>query len=222
MDLPSTFGIVVAEQGWHPGVIGIVASRLVEEFGRPTVLVALEGEEGKGSGRSISAFDLHGGLSECRDLLIRFGGHYSAAGVTIAADRVAEFAARFNQIAASRLTPDDLVPEMRVDLEVPFDQANGELETLMRHLEPCGMGNPSPLLVSRGVVVAAPPRTIGKDGLKLLLQGDERELTAIGWGMAPRAKELDVGMRIDIAYRLERDEFRGESRLQARLADFRA
>jgi single-stranded-DNA-specific exonuclease len=222
MDLPSTFGIVVAEQGWHPGVIGIVASRLVEEFGRPTVLVALEGAEGKGSGRSISAFDLHGGLSECRDLLIRFGGHYSAAGVTIAADRVAEFAARFNQIAASRLTPDDLVPEMRVDLEVPFDQANGELETLMRHLEPCGMGNPSPLLVSRGVVVAAPPRTIGKDGLKLLLQGDERELTAIGWGMAPRAKELDVGMRIDIAYRLERDEFRGESRLQARLADFRA
>src|SRR6478672_11359883 len=104
MDLSSTYGIVLAEQGWHPGVIGIVASRIVEEFGRPTVLVALEGGEGKGSGRSISAFDLHGGLSKCRDLLTRFGGHRSAAGVTIAADRVGAFAARFNEVARSRLT----------------------------------------------------------------------------------------------------------------------
>ena len=222
MDLDSTYGIVLAEQGWHPGVIGIVASRIVEEFGRPTVLVALEGGEGKGSGRSISAFDLHGGLAECRDLLLRFGGHRSAAGVTIAQDRVPAFAARFNEIAASRLTRDDLVPELRVDLELPFDQANADLESLLRHLEPCGVGNPSPLLMSRDVTVAAPPRTVGKDGLKLLLHAEGRELVALGWGMAPRARELDVGMTIDVAYRLERDEFRGESRLQARLADFRA
>src|SRR3954462_10431434 len=131
MDLGSTYGIVLAEQGWHPGVIGIVASRIVEEFGRPTVLIALDGDEGKGSGRSISAFDLHGGLSECRDMLLRFGGHRSAAGVTIAADRVAEFAARFNEVAASRLSEDDLVPELRVDLEMPLDQANPELEALL-------------------------------------------------------------------------------------------
>lgn len=221
MDLPSTYGIVLAGEGWHPGVIGIVASRIVEEFGRPTLLIALEGGEGKGSGRSISAFDLHSGLAACKDLFIRFGGHYSAAGVTIRADRVAEFATRFNEICASRLTEDDLVPEMRVDLEVPLDQANADLESLLRHLEPCGIANPSPLLVTRGVVVAAPPRTVGKDGLKLVLRADGHEITALGWGMAPRAKELDVGMSIDIAYRLERDEYRGESRLQARLADFR-
>src|SRR5438045_7604151 len=104
LDLAATYGIVLADAGWHPGVIGIVASRIVEEFGRPTVLVALDGAEGKGSGRSISAFDLHGGLAECRDLLLRFGGHRSAAGVTIAADRVPEFAARFNEVAASKLT----------------------------------------------------------------------------------------------------------------------
>jgi single-stranded-DNA-specific exonuclease len=222
LDLSSTYGIVLAEQGWHPGVIGIVASRLVEEFGRPTVLVALDGAEGKGSGRSISAFDLHGGLAECRDLLLRFGGHRSAAGVTIAADRVADFAARFNAVAASRLTSDDLVPELRVDLELPFDHVNDELESMLRHLEPCGIGNPSPLMVSREVVVAAPPRVVGKDGLKLLLHGAGRELVALGWGMGARAKELDVGMTIDVAYRLERDEYKGESRLQARLADFRA
>jgi single-stranded-DNA-specific exonuclease len=222
MDLATTYGIVLAEQGWHPGVIGIVASRLVEEFGRPTVLIALDGDEGKGSGRSVSAFDLHAGLAECRDLLIRFGGHRAAAGVTIEASRVADFAARFNEVACARLTEDDLVPELRVDLELPFSEATDELESLLRYIEPCGVGNPSPLLVSRAVTVAAPPRTVGKDGLKLSLYGDGRELTALGWGMAPRARELDVGATIDVAYRLERDEYKGESRVQARLADFRA
>lgn len=221
MDLGATYGIVLAEQGWHPGVIGIVASRIVEEFGRPAVLIALEGEQGKGSGRSISAFDLHAGLSECREMLLRFGGHRSAAGVTIAAERVAEFADRFNQIAASKLTESDLVPELRVDLDLSLDQATDELEMLLRYLEPCGVGNPSPLLVSHGVTVAAPPRVVGKDGLKVVLHGAGRELVALGWGMAKRARELDAGMTIDVAYRLERDEWNGESRLQARLADFR-
>jgi single-stranded-DNA-specific exonuclease len=222
LDLSSTYGIVLAEQGWHPGVIGIVASRIVEEFGRPTVLIALDGNDGKGSGRSISAFNLHEGLKQCSDLLLRFGGHFMAAGVTISADRVAEFAARFNAVAASQLDEDDLVRELRVDLELPFDQIDNDLESLLRHIEPCGIGNPSPLLVSRGVTVAAPPRVVGKDALKLLLSGNGRELVALGWGMAPRARELDVGMSIDVVYRLERDEWNGESRLQARLADFRS
>jgi single-stranded-DNA-specific exonuclease len=221
MDLASTYGIVLAEQGWHPGVIGIVASRIVEEFGRPTMMIALDGAEGKGSGRSISAFDLHSGLSECRDLLIRFGGHRAAAGVTIATDRVPEFAARFNSVAASQLTQDDLVPEMRVDLEITLDQVNDELEAMLRHVEPCGIGNPSPLFVARGVKVGAPPRVVGKDGLKVLLHDNGRELVALGWGMAPRARELDAGATIDVAFRLERDEWNGQSHLQARLADFR-
>ena len=221
MDLPSTFGIALAGDGWHPGVIGIVASRIVEEFGRPTMLIALEGEQGKGSGRSISVFDLHGALTECRDLLQRFGGHRSAAGITIARDRVEEFAARFNAVAASRLTEDDLVPELRVDLELPLSEANSELETLLRYIEPCGVGNPSPLLVSRGLVVASPPRVVGKDGLKVAFSDESRTLVMVGWGMGPRARELDVGMRVDVAYRLERDEWNGESRLQGRLADFR-
>jgi single-stranded-DNA-specific exonuclease len=221
MDLPSTFGIALAGDGWHPGVIGIVASRIVEEFGRPTMLIAIEGEQGKGSGRSISVFDLHGALTECRDLLQRFGGHRSAAGITIARDRVDEFAARFNAVAASRLTEDDLIPELRVDLELPLSEANAELETLLRYIEPCGVGNPSPLLVSRRLVVASPPRVVGKDGLKVAFSDEGRTLVMVGWGMAPRARELDVGMRVDVAYRLERDEWNGESRLQGRLADFR-
>jgi single-stranded-DNA-specific exonuclease len=222
LDLASTFGIVLAEQGWHPGVIGIVASRIVEEFGRPTILIAVDGDDGKGSGRSISAFDLHAGLSACRDLFVRFGGHRSAAGVSIQAHRIPEFAARFNAVAAERLTEDDLVPELRVDLEVTLDQVTDELDSLLRHLEPCGIGNPSPVLVARDVVVASPPRVIGKDGLKVAVRGNDRYLVAIGWGMAPRVAELEPGRTIDIAFRIERDDWNGESRLQARLADFRA
>lgn len=222
LDLDGTYGIVLAGEGWHPGVIGIVASRIVEQFGRPAILIAVDGDEGKGSGRSIAPFDLHAGIGQCRDLLIRFGGHRSAAGITIARDRVADFAARFNEAARAVLTPDDLVPEVRADLELPFDAATEQLESLLRHLEPCGAGNPSPVLVARGVSLAAPPRTVGKNGLRLVLQGGGHTLTAIGWGMAERKAELDLARPIDVAFRLDRDEWNGESRLQARLTDFQS
>jgi single-stranded-DNA-specific exonuclease len=221
MDLDSTFGIVLAEEGWHPGVIGIVASRMVEEFGRPAVLIALDGAEGKGSGRSISPFDLHAGLSACQDLLLRFGGHRSAAGVTIGANRVAEFTTRFNAIAASRLTAEDLMPELRIDLEMPLAAANEQLESVFRHLEPCGMGNPGPVLMTRGVTISGSPRSIGKDGLKVVFAQADDSITAVGWGMAPRRGELTEGVLYDVAFRLERDEYRGVQRLQARLIDFR-
>jgi single-stranded-DNA-specific exonuclease len=222
LDLEDTYGIVLAEDGWHPGVIGIVASRLVEEFGRPIVLVGLDGDEGKGSGRSIPRFDLHAALSRCAHLLERFGGHRSAAGVTIARDQVDEFARCFNEVARAQLTADDLVPELRVDLEVDLAELTPAFEALMRHLEPCGVGNPSPMLVTRGVRLAAPPRVVGKEGLKLRLQTDGDPLDAIGWTLGPRIGEIDVARPLDIAYRLERDEYQGVSRLQARLADFRA
>ncbi|HEY8794724.1 MAG TPA: single-stranded-DNA-specific exonuclease RecJ [Gemmatimonadaceae bacterium] len=221
LDLDATHGIVLAEDGWHPGVIGIVASRLLEEHGRPVLLIALDGEEGKGSGRSISAFDLHGALTECRDLLVRFGGHRAAAGVTVARDKVPELARRFNEIALAQLSVDDLVAELRVDLEVPISAATLELEALLRHFEPFGPSNPTPVLVSRDVRLAAPPRVMGDGHLKLRLLTDNGELEAIGWGMASLASELDVATPFDIAYRLERDDWNGAQRLQAKLAAVR-
>ena len=219
MDLDKTFGIVLAREGWHPGVIGIVASRLVEEFGRPTVLIALDGDEGKGSGRSISKFHLRDALVECHDTLLRYGGHKMAAGVTIARDKVDEFARRFNEVAASHLTLEDLVPEVRIDLEVGMDRVGEQMEKILRHFEPFGIGNPTPVLVARNVMLAAPPKVVGKDGLKLRLSTGAGELEAIGWGMAPRIAEFDAAVPVDVAFRLERDEYRGASRLQARLAD---
>lgn len=221
MDLESTYGIVVAQQGWHAGVIGIVASRIVEEFGRPTVLIALDGDEGKGSGRSISPFDLHAGLTECRDLLRRYGGHRSAAGVTVSTDQVPEFARRFNDVAASRLSIDDLMPEIRVDLETPLGAVDEKLEYVFQHLEPCGMGNPAPVLMIRGATIAGSPRIVGKDGLKIEFQQGDDRITALGWGMGFRREQLRDSETYDVAFRLERDEYRGIPRLQARLIDFR-
>jgi single-stranded-DNA-specific exonuclease len=221
LDLDATHGIVLAEEGWHPGVIGIVASRLLEEHGRPVLLIALDGEEGKGSGRSISAFDLHAALTECRDLLLRFGGHRAAAGVTVTRANIPELARRFNEIALAQLTVDDLVAELRVDLELPISEATLELEALLRHFEPFGPSNPTPVLVSRGVRLAAPARVLGDGHLKLRLRTDAGELEAIGWGMASLASELDVSTPFDIAYRLERDDWNGVPRLQAKIAAVR-
>ncbi len=222
LDLDEVFGIVLADEAWHPGVIGIVASRLVEEFGRPTILIGLSGEQGKGSGRSISKFDLHGALGQSSDHLLRYGGHRAAAGVTIARDQVEAFATRFNEVARSLLTPEDLVPEIRVDLEVSIDGMDERIEFLFRHFEPFGIGNPTPVLLARNVIIAKPPRTIGHDGLKLVLDTGTGSLEAIGWGFAPRAAEFQPGSKVDIAFRLERDEYRGQSYLQARIADIRA
>lgn len=221
MDLDDQFSIVLADDTWHPGVVGIVASRLVEEFGRPTVLIALSGEQGKGSGRSIPKFDLHGALGKAKEHLLRYGGHRAAAGVTIAREKVGDFAARFNEIAKTMLTPADLVPEIRVDLEVDINGLDGRIEALFRHFEPFGIGNPTPVLLARNVTIARPPRIVGEHGLKVVLDTGTGSLDALGWGLAERAAEFQPGSKVDVAFRLERDDYRGESYLQARIADIR-
>lgn len=215
----SPVGIVLASPNWHPGVIGIVASRLVEEYYRPVVLIAVKDGVGKGSGRSIPPFDLHGGLLECRDLLQRFGGHRAAAGITISEDRIPEFAQCFDAVAKARLTEEQLVPELRVDIEVPIDEAGAELETLLRHFEPFGMGNPAPVLASRGVRLAGPPRVIGVQGLKLRLARRVGELEAVWWQGGDRSSEFASGASIDVAYRLELDHYFQPPRLVARVVD---
>lgn len=213
-------GLVIAKEGWHPGVVGIVASRIVEEFSRPAILVAMDGEMGKGSGRSFGGFDLHSALGECADLLLRFGGHRAAAGVTVAADKLTAFAARFDEVARARLATEDLVPQLRVDAEIELDQATLDLETTLCHFEPFGVGNPAPVFAARNVVSLGAPRVVGRDGLKLTLVGSGgTQIEAIGWGMADLAPAIRAGVALDVAFRLEREEYKGVSRLQAQLAD---
>lgn len=220
-DLDSVSGLVLAAEGWHPGVIGIVASRLVEDLYRPVVLVSVEGGIGKGSGRSIPAFDLHGGLTACADLLLRYGGHRAAAGLTVDAARIPELQERFDAVARERLTREDLTPELRVDLEVPLGEANDTLERLLRHFEPFGIGNPAPLLATRGIRLASAPRVIGQNGLKFALRDATTELEGVWWGVSHRAAEWSATQVVDVAYRLERDLWKDTSRLVARLADIR-
>ncbi|MFZ5623747.1 MAG: single-stranded-DNA-specific exonuclease RecJ [Gemmatimonadota bacterium] len=209
-------GFVLAADGWHPGVVGIVASRVVERYGRPTFLIALDGDIGKGSGRSISRFDLHAALGSCADLLERYGGHHMAAGVTIRRARLDEFRERFAAVARESLRPEDLGPEQRVDLEIALTEATDELERLCRHLEPCGPGNPAPVFGVRNVRFQG-FRRVGGGHLKGTLDDGLGRLDAIGFHWADRAPWLVPGMGVDAAFRLERNEWGGGSSLQARL-----
>ena len=220
LDLGETFGIVLARDGWHPGVIGIVASRIVEEFGRPTIMISSSATTCKGSGRSIPAFNLHAGLIECGDLLQKFGGHKAAAGVTLDRSRLHDFVGRFNDVARAALQPEDLLGQLRVDLEMPLADATDALQSLIHHFEPFGIGNPSPVFLSRGVRLKSPPRILKHEGLKLYLDTGNGAIEAIGWGFAGRAGEINTGSALDVVYKIERDEYQGASRLQARLLDF--
>ena len=205
---------VLARDGWHPGVVGIVASRVVERFGRPTFLIGLDGELGKGSGRSIDGFDLHDALNACGDLLERFGGHRMAAGLTIRRDQVAAFRERFNAAALTRLAPDDLGPTQRVDLEVTLDEITDELERWSRQLEPCGMGNPGAVFGVRNVRLEN-SRVVGTNHLKGLLSSGKRGVDTIAFGWADRYAAFG-DCALDAAIRLERNDWNGRSVLQAR------
>ncbi len=221
LDLDATWGIVLSGDDWHPGVIGIVASRVVEQTARPVFLIAVQGGVGKGSGRSIPAFDLHAALAACGDLLVKHGGHKAAAGLTVAPEQIAAFTERFNAVARDRLTAGDLVRDLRIDLELPLAEVTDDLEKLLRHLEPFGVGNPGPVFAARGVTVATAPTKIGSDGLKFQVETPSGRVEAVGWGIASRAGELRPGATIDLAYKVERNEYRGRSTLQLAVSDFK-
>ncbi len=208
-------GFVLAGDGWHPGVVGIVASRVVERYGRPTFLIAFDGDIGKGSGRSTSRFDLHAALLSCGDLLERFGGHRMAAGLTIHRSQLDAFRERFGDVARQTLAPEDLGPEQRVDLEIGLHEATHELERLCRYLEPCGQGNASPVFGVRGVRVAN-RSNVGNGHLKGVLDDGRTRVPVIGFQWSDRVPWLGDEL-VDAAFRIECNEWNGMVTLQARL-----
>ncbi|HXM39218.1 MAG TPA: single-stranded-DNA-specific exonuclease RecJ [Gemmatimonadales bacterium] len=211
--------LVLAADGWHPGVIGIVASRLVERYGRPTFLIGWDesGEVGRGSGRSIAGFDLHGALHRVGAHLEKYGGHTMAAGLTIRRANYDAFRVAFLAVAGELLGPDDLAPSQRVDLEVPLGLMNEDLERLMRHLEPCGAGNPAPVFGVRNAR-AVGARRVGTNHLRFTLDDGSGVLPAIGFRWADAVPEGWLEHPLDVAFRLERDEWQGRVTLQARVA----
>jgi single-stranded-DNA-specific exonuclease len=212
--------IVLWSDRWHPGVLGIVASRLMERFHRPTVLISADEDEGKGSGRSIPGFDVCQALQECREHLIGFGGHSYAAGLTIRAEKMSEFRNLLCQVVTSRLDPDDYVPKLSIDGPLPLDECNEDLVTFLDRLSPFGIGNAEPLFIADDVRLAAPPMVVSRNHLKLSLRQNGRDLDCIGFGMGHLAGPIqaDAG-RVSIAFVPTINVWQNRARLQLKLRD---
>jgi len=214
--------VVLAGEGWHPGVIGIVASRVVERIHRPAVLIAVDGVgEARGSARSIRGFHLYRAMAACREHLTRFGGHRYAAGCSLDPDRIDDFRKAFQAVAAAEIEEEMLRPQLRIDLDLPLADADGPLCRMLRHAAPFGLGNPTPVLAVRAVTVEG-ARTVGEGKhLKLRLRDGGCTLDGIGFGMGERLAEATAGP-VDVAFRLEENVWKGRARLQARVLDLRS
>ena len=207
---PEAPAYVLAGEGWHPGVIGIVASRMVDRYHRPCVVISLDGDAGRGSGRSIGAFDLHAALAACSGHLLRFGGHRAAAGLEIDRAAVDAFREAFVAYAASALSPDDLIPEQRIDAVAPGDALGTALAEELERLAPFGHGNPAPTLLVPAARVGE-VRSMGEDGqhARFTLSNGGSRARAVAFRTAARQLPTSEDERYDVAVRLELNEWNG-------------
>ncbi len=218
--------IVLASPAWHPGVIGIVAARLVERFGRPTALIGIQGGEARGSARSAGGWHIADALGRCADLLLHYGGHRAAAGFSLHPDLIGAFRARFLSLAAQDLTEDDLVATLAVDAEVSLEVLDLALADLLARLAPFGVGNPEPVLVARRLQVMRSPRRVGQNHLKMRVRQSPRDnqvVEAIGFNLGSFVEPLSQpsAPRVDLAFVPERNVWNDREILQLRVKDLR-
>jgi single-stranded-DNA-specific exonuclease len=220
-DLSRCYAAVIAGDGWHRGVIGLAASKIAERLNRPCVVISLEGDVGHGSARSIAAYHLFDGITSCRDLLDKFGGHSHAAGLSIRREHIDEFRRRLNEHAASCLTEDDLIPAIEIDAEVaPPDLGFSCGRT-------CALGHSAPGIrdrclrprLSRG----GEPQIIKEQHLKMRVCGDDnRPFEAMWWrGVEEVEATPQPNQRIDLAYEFEANRWQGDIRVQLNVRDMR-
>ncbi|HEY2115572.1 MAG TPA: single-stranded-DNA-specific exonuclease RecJ [Candidatus Angelobacter sp.] len=228
-DLTGKYCMVFDGDGWHRGVVGIVASRVVEKTGRPALVIAKEGEEAHGSGRSISAFHLLAALESCHDLFTRFGGHAHAVGFAMPSQSVPVLKQKLNDYAQARLTPDDLLPQLFIDAEIPLSSVTPDLLRNLGHLEPFGHGNPEPVFSSHGVSLLLPPKILKDKHIKLRVNQRLAEskasfnYEAVGWRMADRlqAEALQPGDSLDVAFTVGMNSHPDFGGLELTLEDYR-
>lgn len=214
------FVIVEGQLHWHIGVVGIVASRVLQEFYRPTIIVGGDGEHWRGSGRSIAGFDLAAALRECDDLLVRHGGHAMAAGITIRPEQLDDFRARLNDLARRALRPEDLQPPVRLDAEVTLGELSLDALAELDQLRPTGMGNPPVQCCARGLTHARPLQRMGgdKQHVKMWVTDGRATHEAVWWNGGKES--LPVG-RFDLAFAPQVNEFNGRRAVQLKVLDWR-
>jgi len=214
--------LVVAGEGWHRGVVGIVASKLVDLYGKPAVVISIADGVGHGSGRSIPGFDLLAALEAHGDVFLRFGGHRQAAGLTIEADRIGELRRRLGAWANEHLGPDDLVPRLRIDAPLALRDISGAVIDGLARLGPFGAANPKPVFRAAPVSLVDPPRVLKERHLALRVRQDGRAFRAIAWRAAERESYLSANREgLELAYSLDQNEFRGERVTEMTVADVR-
>jgi single-stranded-DNA-specific exonuclease len=217
-------GVVLARDTWHPGVIGIVASRVVERIARPTFLVAFDGELGKGSGRSVGQCDLHRALGRCAGHLEKWGGHRMAAGLVVRRDHLDAFRDAFNRACAEQVRPSELWPSQRVDAVVAIRELTDALERAVRALEPTGVGNPGPVFGLRGLALEGRPRRMGDRHVRLTLKDGTGVLRVVGFSVRDEVERVvqDSSGPYRAAIRIERDTWQGHDDVEGRLVAFGA
>jgi single-stranded-DNA-specific exonuclease len=223
LEVGSRTVIVVAGEGWHRGVIGIVASKLVDAFHRPAIVLSIDGDVAHGSCRSIPSFNMLGALESCAEVMTKFGGHKQAAGLTIEADRIRELRARVNDYADDCLAPDDLRPRLWIDAPLEFKSINAQVTSELLTLAPFGAGNPCPMFRASGVEIVDGPRRVKERHLKMAFRQQGRVMRGIAWRASERESFVTEHKgAIDLAFSLEQDTWNGERYLQLSVADFRA
>jgi single-stranded-DNA-specific exonuclease len=214
--------LVVAGEGWHRGVIGIVASKLAETYCKPALVFAIENGIAHGSGRSIPAFDLLEALEHCADVFMRFGGHRQAAGATLDASRLGELRRRLAAFANDRLSPEDLVPRLRIDSPLGLREISSDVIEGLRQMGPFGPSNPKPVFRASPIELLEAPRRLKERHLALLVRQDGRAFRAVAWRSADRHDYLAANrVGLELAYSLDRNEYRGETMTELNVADVR-
>lgn len=214
--------IVLSSEGWHQGVIGIVASRLVERHHLPTIMIAVNDGIGKGSARSIPGFHLCEALKECEDLLMRYGGHKYAAGLSIAQENIPEFTSRFKAVTARMLDDEALEPKLFVDAEIELDQITTEFLDTLEKFEPFGPKNTRPLFLTRNCELVRRPTKVGRNHLRTRVRKGSAALDVIGFGFGELVEPLQAyrGL-VDLVYIAEYNDWNGVRRMQIQLKDIR-
>jgi single-stranded-DNA-specific exonuclease len=223
IEIGSRTVIVVGGEGWHRGVIGIVASKLVDAFHRPAIVMSFDGDVAHGSCRSIPSFNMLAALESCAEIMTRFGGHKQAAGLTIDSSRIRELRVRVNEYAEARLQPDDLRPRIWIDGGLDFRSINDQVVSELTNLAPFGAGNPRPIFHASRVEVVDGPRRVKDRHLKMAFRQDGRVLRGIAWRAIERETFVtEHRSSIDLAFSLEQDTWNGDRYLQLSIADFKA